>query len=153
MKKNIKIILWIVLLLYTVFAFWLLFIHDRKPSGLGIIEHFKSYNNIIPLSTVIHDIKQIFTGNYTAMHIRNFFGNIMLIFPFGLLLPYLTDRYKSVKRIFILFVVVIITVELSQLLFRVGSVDTDDFMFNMAGGMAGYEIYRKISLKRLDNDV
>lgn len=152
MKKAIKISLWTILFLYTLFALWLLFIRDRSGSGLSIIEHFKAHNNLIPFSTVIHDIKQIAMGNRTAHYIRNFFGNTMLIFPFGLFLPYLTDKFKSAKRIFLLFVYIIITVELSQLLLRVGSVDTDDLIINVIGGMAGYGIYRLISHKRLDNN-
>ena len=152
MKKSIKITMWIILLLYTAFALWLLFVRDRGNSGLGIIEHFKTHNNLIPLSTVIHDIKEITRGNNTALYIRNFFGNTMLIFPFGLFLPYLTNSFKSAKRILILFIAVIITVELLQLLLRVGSVDTDDLILNVAGGMAGYGIYRSFSHKRLDNN-
>ena len=156
MKKIIKPALWTVLALYTAFALWLLFIRDRSSSGLGIIEHFKRHNNLIPLSTVIHDIKQIAEGNNTALYIRNFFGNTMLIFPFGVFLPYLTERYRSAKRILVLFVCIIITVELSQLLLRVGSVDTDDLIMNVIGGMAGYGVYRSmhrlISSKTLDNN-
>lgn len=152
MKKAIKIIVWIILFLYTLFALWLLFIRDRSDSGLSIIEHFRTHNNLIPLSTIIHDIKQISEGKNTLHYIRNFFGNTMLIFPFGLFLPYLTDMFKSAKRIFMMFVCIIITVEVFQLLLRVGSVDTDDIVMNVAGGMAGYVIYRVILRKRLDNN-
>lgn len=153
MKKSIKIILWSILFLYTLFALRLLFIRDRGSSGLGIVEHFKTHNNLIPFSTVVHDIRKIAEGNNTALYIRNFFGNTMLIFPFGLFLPILSRRYRSAKRIFILFVCIIVTVELLQLLLTVGSVDTDDLIINVAGGMSGYGIYRLISSKRLDNDV
>ncbi|MBQ4601712.1 MAG: VanZ family protein, partial [Clostridia bacterium] len=136
MKKIFKTSLWIILALYTLFALWLLFVRDRGNSGLGIIEHFKTHNNLIPLTTIIHDIKAIASGQIPGLYIRNFFGNTMLIFPFGLFLPYLTDSFKSAKRIFILFVCVILTVELLQLLLCVGSVDTDDLILNVAGGMA-----------------
>ena len=153
MKRYIKISLWVILLLYTIFALWLLFIRDRGTSGLGIAEHFARYSNLIPLETIISDIKQIAEGNNVRYYIRNFFGNTMLIFPFGLFLPVLTERYKSAKRIFILFVCIIVTVELTQLFLRVGSVDTDDLIMNVSGGMAGYGIYRLFSRKILDNDV
>lgn len=150
MKKAIKISLWTILFLYTLFALWLLFIRDRGNSGLSIIEHFKARNNLIPLSTIIHDIKQIVMGRNTALYIRNFFGNTMLIFPFGLFLPYLTESFKSAKRIFVLFVCIILTVELSQLLLRVGSVDADDLIMNVAGGMAGFGVNRLIYRKTID---
>ncbi len=150
MKKAVKISIWIVLFLYTLFALWLLFIRDRGNSGLGIIEHFKTHNNLIPFSTVIHDIGEIIKGNRINLYIRNFFGNTMLIFPFGLFLPILTGRYKSAKRIFILFVLVIITVELAQLVLRVGSVDADDLIINVIGGMIGYGIYKLFFNKTLD---
>lgn len=152
MKKYFKITIWAILFLYTLFALWLLFVHGRGTSGLGVAEHFARYSNLIPFETVISDIKQLQNGNNVSFYIRNFFGNTMLIFPFGLFLPFLTERYKSAKRIFLLFVCVIVTVELLQLLLCVGSMDTDDLLLNVAGGMAGYGIYRLISGKRLDND-
>ncbi len=150
MKKSLKITIWIILLLYTLFALWLLFIRDRGGSGMSIAGHFAKYSNLIPLETVISDIRQIAMGKNVRFYIRNFFGNTMLIFPFGLFLPYLTDRFKSAKRIFVLFVLVIISVELTQLLLRVGSVDTDDLILNVSGGMLGYIIYRLICNKTLD---
>lgn len=153
MKKTIKILLWTILALYTLFALWLLFIRDRGTSGLGIAEHFARYSNLIPLETVISDIRQIAEGNNVSYYIRNFFGNTMLIFPFGLFLPCLTERYRSAGRIFILFVLIIVTVELSQLLLRVGSVDTDDLIINVSGGMLGYGIYKLFFNKTLDKDV
>ena len=153
MKKAFKISVWTVLFLYTVFALWLLFVRDRSVSGLGIIEHFKTHNNLIPLSTIIHDIGQIAVGHNVAGYIRNFFGNTMLIFPFGIFLPMLTGYFKSAKRIFLLFVLLIISVELSQLLLCVGSVDTDDLILNVSGGMLGYYIYRLIYNKTLDKSV
>lgn len=152
MKKTIKILLWTILALYTLFALWLLFIRDRGTSGLSIADHFARYSNLIPLETVISDIRQIAMGNNVSYYIRNFFGNTMLIFPFGLFLPYLSKRYRSAKRIFVLFVCIIVSVELAQLFLRVGSVDTDDLILNVSGGMAGYGIYRLISRKILDND-
>ncbi|MBR4881932.1 MAG: VanZ family protein [Clostridia bacterium] len=153
MKRNFKISLWIILALYTLFALWLLFVRDRGNSGMSIPEHFARYSNLLPLETIIHDIKQMAMGKNVSFYIRNFFGNTMLIFPFGLFLPFLCDRYKSAKRIFVLFVLVIISVELTQLLLRVGSVDTDDLLINVAGGMAGYGINRLICTKTLDNIV
>ena len=153
MKKAIKITIWIILFLYTIFALWLLFVRDRGTSGLTVAEHFSRYSNLMPLSTVIHDIKEIAMGNNVGHYIRNFFGNTMLIFPFGLFLPVVTNRYKSAKRIFILLVLIIITVELTQLFLRVGSVDTDDLIINVTGGMLGYGIYKLFFNKTLDNNV
>ncbi|MBQ3183236.1 MAG: VanZ family protein [Clostridia bacterium] len=152
MKKIFKTSLWIILALYTLFALWLLFVRDRGNSGMSISEHFTRYSNLLPFETIISDIKQMARGKNVRLYIRNFFGNTMLLFPFGLFLPFLTKRYKSAKRIFILFICVIITVELLQLLLCMGSVDTDDLILNVAGGMAGYGIYRLFSHKRLDND-
>ena len=153
MNRLLKCGIWSILGLYTLFALWLLFIRDRSVSGLGIIEHFKTHNNLIPLSTVIHDIRQIALGRNVAGYIRNFFGNTMLIFPFGLFLPMLTDYFKSVKRVLIFFILIIIAVELAQLLLCVGSVDTDDLILNVCGGMLGYGIYKLFLNKTLDKDV
>ncbi len=153
MKKAVKISIWIILFLYTLFALWLLFIRDRSASGLGIIEHFKTHNNLIPLSTVIHDIRELAAGNNVSFYIRNFFGNTMLIFPFGLFLPVLTSYFRSAKRILIFFILIIVSVELTQLLLCVGSVDTDDLILNVAGGMLGYGIYKLFLNKTLDKDV
>ena len=153
MKKAIRCSIWTVLALYTVFALWLLFIRDRGSSGLGIIEHFKAHSNLIPLSTVIHDIRELVQGNHVGFYIRNFFGNTMLIFPFGLFLPMLSGNFRSAKRILLFFILIIITVELAQLILRVGSVDTDDLILNVSGGMLGYGIYKLFFNKTLDKDV
>ncbi len=153
MKKAIRCSIWTVLALYTVFALWLLFIRDRSASGLGIIEHFKTHNNLIPFATIISDVRDMLAGNYIGFYIRNFFGNTMLIFPFGLFLPMLTSYFKSAKRILVFFILIIITVELAQLLLCVGSVDTDDLILNVSGGMLGYGIYKLFFNKTLDKDV
>ena len=87
MKKSIKITMWIILLLYTAFALWLLFVRDRGNSGMSISEHFTRYSNLLPFETIISDIKQMAMGKNVRLYIRNFFGNTMLIFPFGMFLP------------------------------------------------------------------
>ncbi|MBR6513337.1 MAG: VanZ family protein [Clostridia bacterium] len=153
MKKIFKISLWIILAMYTLFALWLLFVRDRGSSGLSIAQHFVQHSNLIPFATIVGDIKDMLAGNYISFYIRNFFGNTMLIFPFGLFLPVLTGRYRSAGRILVLFVIIIISVELAQLLLRVGSIDTDDLILNVSGGMAGFGINRLICTKTLDNIV
>ncbi len=98
MKKSLKITIWIILLLYTLFALWLLFIRDRGDSGMSIAGHFAKYSNLIPLETVISDIRQIAMGKNVRFYIRNFFGNTMLIFRlvcFCLILQIASSRQKG----------------------------------------------------------
>jgi len=77
--------------------------------------------------------------------LRNTFGNIALLMPFGLMLPLLTTRFQSMKRVLLLALCVSLTIETIQFGLRfVGNpraVDIDDVLLNTMGACLGFLIY------------
>lgn len=69
----------------------------------------------------------------------NLAGNIGVFVPFGLLLPIAMRRgfFQSLGW----FLLGIAALEITQLVTRRGSLDTDDFILNTAGFALGYAIY------------
>ena len=78
--------------------------------------------------------------------LRNTLGNIALFLPFGILLPLLSDRFNSIKRVMLLAACLSLSIETIQLLSRfIGSpraVDVDDVLLNTLGACLGLVVYR-----------
>jgi len=81
----------------------------------------------------------------TSFCLRNTLGNIALLLPFGLMLPLLTTRRQSLKRVLLLALFVSLTIETIQFGLRfVGNpraVDIDDVLLNTLGACLGFLIY------------
>ncbi|WP_405083176.1 VanZ family protein [Paenibacillus chitinolyticus] len=76
--------------------------------------------------------------------IYNFFGNILLFVPFGILLPLLYISFKKFKNYFLFLISTILCIEFIQLFTRVGIFDIDDIVLNSIGGVLGYFIIKKL---------
>lgn len=72
----------------------------------------------------------------------NVVGNIVVFIPFGYFLPIMTIRCQKGLFITILTFTTSLVVEVTQLIFKVGSFDVDDILLNTVGGILGYIIYR-----------
>jgi glycopeptide antibiotics resistance protein len=86
--------------------------------------------------------------------IVNIFGNILAFAPFGFVLPIISESSRKLLHITILSLEFSLTVELIQLIFRVGVFDVDDVFMNTLGGFIGgvcflicYKIFRTIKVK------
>ncbi|HUS10297.1 MAG TPA: VanZ family protein [Pyrinomonadaceae bacterium] len=77
--------------------------------------------------------------------LRNTFGNILLFVPLGILLPFVSWRFQSLKRLLLLALCASLMIETIQFVMRfVGSpraVDIDDVIFNTLGACVGFVIY------------
>jgi glycopeptide antibiotics resistance protein len=60
--------------------------------------------------------------------------------PLGFLLPLLFFKFNSLKKVFLVSVVVSVCIELLQFILSVGSLDIDDVILNTIGGILGYLI-------------
>ncbi|MDD3172264.1 MAG: VanZ family protein [Herbinix sp.] len=68
----------------------------------------------------------------------NILGNILAFAPFGFLLPLLKIKYRKFFYTTFLCLLFSVSVELVQLLLKVGIFDVDDIMMNTTGGIIGY---------------
>jgi len=116
-------------LIYTLVMIKLLFI--RTPYfGSGY-----SYN-LIPFKTIMHFIENRHRMN-TNIWIENLAGNIILFIPIGVFLPLLHRSFLRFWKLLVVCILLLFTVELLQMLLRVGSFDVDDIILNTIGAMIG----------------
>jgi glycopeptide antibiotics resistance protein len=72
----------------------------------------------------------------------NVYGNVLAFMPLGFFLPALCGmREKGVLVVLCCFVFSL-TVEVLQLVSRLGCFDVDDLFLNTLGGLLGYLVYR-----------
>ena len=69
--------------------------------------------------------------------IVNIFGNVLAFAPFGFVLPIISKSNRKLINIALLSLEFSLTVELIQLIFKVGIFDVDDLFMNTLGGILG----------------
>ena len=78
--------------------------------------------------------------------LRNTIGNLLLLAPFGFLLPLINQRFGSITKVILTAACLSLSIEFIQFILRfVGSgraVDIDDVLLNTLGACLGYAIYR-----------
>ncbi|MCI3920141.1 VanZ family protein [Paenibacillus sp. TRM 82003] len=109
--------------------------------GFDRTVHASGYRfNLIPFDT-IHRYVFHSSAFSTRNWMINLFGNIGVFIPYGLLLPLLIKRCRSLIGMLLVFLAGLFVAELLQLLLRVGSFDVDDFLLNGLGAAMGYAVY------------
>ena len=69
--------------------------------------------------------------------IVNIFGNVLAFAPFGFVLPIISTANRKLLNITLLSLEFSLTIELIQLIFKVGIFDVDDILMNTLGGILG----------------
>ncbi len=69
--------------------------------------------------------------------IVNIFGNVLAFAPFGFVLPIISISNRKLLNITLLSLEFSLTIELIQLIFKVGIFDVDDIFLNTIGGILG----------------
>jgi glycopeptide antibiotics resistance protein len=104
--------------------------------------------NLVPLGysfkCFLQDQRQ--HPHLTAFCLRNTLGNIALFIPLGILLPLVSSRCRSLKRVLLLALGLSVSIEAIQFALRfVGNpraVDIDDVLLNTFGACLGLAVYR-----------
>ena len=71
----------------------------------------------------------------------NIFGNVLGFMPYGFVLPVINRRMRNGFFIILSGFSISLTVEVIQLITRVGCFDVDDMILNTLGAALGYGIY------------
>lgn len=106
--------------------------------------------NLTPFRTIAGYLKQPFW----IISIRNLAGNILLLVPFGVLVPLLDPRIRTMKKAVLSGFLFSLTIELLQLsvpYFSSRSPDIDDIILNTLGAILGFMIFQllfKLHIKR-----
>ena len=70
--------------------------------------------------------------------ILNLAGNVVAFMPFGFFLPLVSEHKIKFFKVFITAFSLSLSIELIQLISKVGSCDVDDLILNTLGGLLGY---------------
>jgi len=71
----------------------------------------------------------------------NLVGNVLAFVPFGFILPIIGKRLRSMWKVTVLGFLLSLSVELLQLIFKVGCCDVDDLLLNTLGALLGYILF------------
>jgi glycopeptide antibiotics resistance protein len=108
----------------------------RTPSSEDI--------NLIPIlhSAKCLTQKQTDVPESVRFCLENILGNIALFLPLGVILPLVSEKVSSIRRVLVLALVISLAIEVMQLLSRhfgsFRSVDIDDILLNTFGACLGY---------------
>ena len=128
---------WILFLLYAAGLVYLLFLSEDygRHAGTGQLRY-----NLMPLREIRRFIRYADTVGYRAAML-NLTGNIAGFCPFGAILPVLRRSMRSFWKMVLLCALISTTIEVIQMITRVGVCDVDDIILNTLGGAAGYGIF------------
>lgn len=132
--KMIEILLFIIYLVLLVY-----FLFFAESMGRTICNREYSYNLVL-FKEIRRFIKYHKELGMTAV-LTNIVGNIVCFIPLGCMLPILSTKYRKLFLVCLISFELSIVIELSQLIFKVGSFDVDDLLLNTLGGLIGFLIY------------
>ena len=115
-------------------------------AGYPYWERLRDSVNLIPLVTIREQVN-FGTGVYgrrTAL--RNLAANLLLFVPMGLFLPLLWPKLRHLGKCLGLWIGMIPTVELVQLLTLQGSFDIDDVILNTLGFLGGFVVFKLLNI-------
>ncbi|MDH3250707.1 MAG: VanZ family protein [Acidimicrobiia bacterium] len=93
--------------------------------------------NAVPFASML----QLVTETNPTVARYNILGNIALFVPFGVLLPLLFDRLRTLLPVLWRVAVISGTIELAQLASRARATDVDDVILNSVGAALGFALY------------
>lgn len=143
MKESKKRITLTILAVYGMILLYVLFFRRIGADyPWTYSEYLTAMYNFIPFKSV-YDLftAPVLPASVVFRFALNFFGNILLFIPWGVLLPACFERMRSFRRFAILTLITLIAVEAIQILTMLGCFDVEDILLNMAGGCIGYAIW------------
>lgn len=132
-SRGAYLLFWI----YVVFLIYFLFFSTRygRTDNSGDyrcnLELFREIKRFIKYRDIIG----------TEGFIVNIIGNVLAFAPFGFLFPIISSGNRKFSNMTILSLEFSLTIEIMQLLLKVGSFDVDDIFLNTIGGMLGYLLF------------
>ena len=135
-----RILAFIAFLAYFVVLFYFLFFSEE----LGRTYSERTYHyNLVPFHEIRRFIVYRHTLGWKAV-VLNLFGNVLAFVPFGFFLPVHSVRCRKFWCTVLYSFELSLSVEVLQLICKVGSFDVDDLILNTLGAALGYLAYRLI---------
>lgn len=150
--KRIQFISVILFYFYMLALVYFLLLSD----GFGRLSVYEDYHyNLIPFQEIKRFILYWKVIDDPFLVTMNLFGNIIAFVPFGALIRWVINRsvrwYQVLGYTFLLS----LSVEVLQLIAKVGVFDVDDLLLNSFGGLIGFWVYyllRTVDRRRENSD-
>lgn len=139
MKKNdwIRILSRVAFVIYMLVLVYFLLLSD----GFGRTVRRDEYQfNLIPFVEIIRFVKyREYIGFYNVL--INLVGNVVAFIPFGALIRWVINKSVTWYHVMGYTFLFSLSVELLQLIAKVGAFDVDDLILNTLGGLVGFFVY------------
>ena len=136
--------MWVCFVAYLLLLGYVVFF----SSGFGREEHTEYRYNL----TLFQEIGRFYsfgmrTGAWDLFWL-NVVGNVCVFVPFGAFLPALFAKCQKLIAVMLFSLELSLTVELVQLVTKVGSFDVDDLLLNTIGGILGFWMYKILARRK-----
>lgn len=132
--KKVQVFWWILFICYLVGISYFLFFSERYGRTEGTSGY--RYNLVF-----FQEIKRFIVYHQTIGiegFLVNLFGNVIAFMPFGFCLPTISKNDQKLHRILFWSFGFSLTIEIIQLVYKIGIFDVDDLLLNTIGGLLGY---------------
>jgi glycopeptide antibiotics resistance protein len=110
--------------------------------------------NFIPLVNTIKEfVENLSSGknNMVEFALQNIIGNIILFIPLGILLPLISNKFHSLKKMTVIAFLFSLFIEFIQFIsFHFGiyrTADIDDIILNILGAVLGFIVVKQVVFK------
>lgn len=139
MKKAVKILLYVFFVIYCLALVKFLLLDGRHIHSGASLGDMLVRSNLIPFKTVWDYVVRLREDSINVdIVVKNLVGNFIVLYPMGCFLPCMWRPFRKFPATLALCFGIVLSVELLQLLLRMGSLDIDDFIFNLSGASLGY---------------
>lgn len=136
--KVLKVFLWFVFIIYC-----LVLVKYLVLDRLYYIGFTGRAYNFYPLKSISAYFIRREHYNLNIL-IENLLGNLIMLVPFGILMPMLFKRYRKTLNFFIFIFILNLSIETLQITIKLGIFDVDDIILNCTGAMIAYGFIRLI---------
>ena len=150
--------LWTAFGIYCFILIYILFLSRGANIHYTYAQYFIRFTNFIPFRTIVEYIDR-YNNGFRNLSVINLLGNFILFTPMGMLLPCVVPKLNRFWKVTLTVLIMVVAVEITQGILRVGSVDIDDVLFNVIGAIIGYgmikipfvfKFFKKINLIKYD---
>lgn len=136
---------WVLFILYLIALTYFLFFAESFGRVPGAQTDY-AYN-LMPFREISRFIKYRGLLGFQAV-LLNMAGNVLGFVPFGFFIPVVSRRGRS-EKCGSYGIGFSLCIELTQLIFKIGSFDVDDILLNTTGSILGYLAYWKVQKIRV----
>jgi glycopeptide antibiotics resistance protein len=94
--------------------------------------------NLIPFATINRYLSVLDRPSGLGLFLYNVVGNIVILIPFGYLMPLAAKRMKTLVWVALIGLIMIVSIEGLQYISMSGSLDVDDVLLNFIGILVGF---------------